>query len=377
MTASQFRGPLKVSVRVITYNHGAFIRQALDSVLAQRVDFRSELVIGDDCSTDGTRDIILEYQRRHPERIRVLLSERRFGGRHNFVRTLQACQGEYVALLDGDDYWTSNDKLQSQVDFLDSRRDYAIVFHDALVVYEDGERGSHRYCEPDQPQTSSMIDLLRGNFIPACSTMFRRSGEKVPEWLHESLFGDWPLHILNARRGKIGYSNKVMGVYRIHGGGLSHSWTNEQYFAGTATILAHVRDELDASYEPVLRGTLSRLWLDVFFPTDQLDHHLLAPAKMQAALEHWPSKFPLEGLQRRQLLAAACVRVARASISAGERLQAGAWLMRAMQYDYASVRRWGFWSLAAKACAGRRPAEWLRRGARHAVHVSKSRWDSR
>ena len=97
---------IKVSVCMITYNHERFIAQAIESVLMQETDFRVELVIGEDCSTDGTRAIVREFGERFPERIRLLLPEHNLGMMPNFVATLSACRGQYVALLEGDDYWT-------------------------------------------------------------------------------------------------------------------------------------------------------------------------------------------------------------------------------------------------------------------------------
>lgn len=108
---------MKVSVLMITYNHEKFIAQAIDSILMQQVNFDYEIVIGEDCSTDGTRAIVIQYQKEYPDKIRLLLPEENLGMHKNFVQTFRACQGEYIALLEGDDYWTSPRKLQKQVDF--------------------------------------------------------------------------------------------------------------------------------------------------------------------------------------------------------------------------------------------------------------------
>src|SRR6266478_2690508 len=123
---------MKVSVLMTTYNQEAFIAQAIDSILMQEVGFDYEIIVGEDASSDRTREIVLEFQKRHPNQIRVLLrdpidAERDraagVGGKRGFVNGLQACQGKYIALLDGDDYWTDIHKLQKQVDFLESHPD--------------------------------------------------------------------------------------------------------------------------------------------------------------------------------------------------------------------------------------------------------------
>ena len=120
---------MKVSVTIITYNHEKFIRKTLDSVLMQKVNFQYEIVIGEDCSTDNTKKILLEYQNKHPGKIRLLLAENNQGLVRNFMQTYRACKGEYIATLDGDDYWISSRKLQKQVDFLDRHGDFSMCFH--------------------------------------------------------------------------------------------------------------------------------------------------------------------------------------------------------------------------------------------------------
>lgn len=220
----------KVSVLIITYNHEKYIAQAVESALQQEVNFQYEIVIGDDCSTDHTRDILRELSRAHPERIRLLLREKKgagLPGKSNFVATLKACQGQYVAMLDGDDYWTDPRKLQKQVDFLENRPDSVICFHNALMVYEDGSAPPCNMCPTDQKEISTIEDLLKRNFIPSCSMVFKRGlfGE-LPRWFNESPTGDWLLSLLNAEHGSIGYINEVMAAYRIHGKGY---WSQQDY----------------------------------------------------------------------------------------------------------------------------------------------------
>src|SRR5437762_2102790 len=110
----------KLSAYLITFNQAQFLSQALDSILMQRVSFEYEIVIGDDGSTDGSADLIKSYQRRWPEKIKPVLQEKNVGMMRNAVDTLENCHGEYVACLEGDDYWTDPDKVQCQVDYLDT-----------------------------------------------------------------------------------------------------------------------------------------------------------------------------------------------------------------------------------------------------------------
>jgi glycosyltransferase involved in cell wall biosynthesis len=212
---------MKVSVAMVTYNHERFISQAIESALMQQVNFDYEIVIGEDCSTDHTRDIVIDYQQRYPDKIRLLLPEKNLGAKKNGIQVHKACQGEYIALLDGDDYWTFPHKLQKQVDFLDTHPECAICFHSVKVIYDDCSQEPFIRRPPRQKEIYALKDLLVDNFIPACSTMFRNGlfGE-FPDWFHVLPIGDWLLHILNAQHGDIGYINEVMGARRVHSGGV-------------------------------------------------------------------------------------------------------------------------------------------------------------
>jgi glycosyltransferase involved in cell wall biosynthesis len=114
-----YASPIKVSVAMITYNHERYIAKALDNVLSQSTNFDYEVIIGEDFSTDNTRSIIIDYQKRYPDKFQLLLNDKNIGMHKNTAQVLRACRGQYVALLEGDDYWTSTHKLQLQVDFLD------------------------------------------------------------------------------------------------------------------------------------------------------------------------------------------------------------------------------------------------------------------
>ena len=219
---------MKVSVLITTYNQEGFIGQAVSSALIQEVGFAYEIVIGEDASTDQTRAIVQELAREHPNKVRVLFRDAAaaqrdraagVGGKGSWVNCLQACQGEYVALLDGDDYWTDPRKLQKQVDFLDCHPDFAISFHNARVVYADGKESANPPLP--QPEVLSLEDLLVVNPMPACSVVFRRGlfGE-LPDWFRKVTLGDWAIHIMNAQHGKIGCINEVMAAYRLHADGM-------------------------------------------------------------------------------------------------------------------------------------------------------------
>ncbi len=137
----------KVSVVCTAYNHAPYIRDALEGFLAQRTDFPVEILVNDDASTDGTAAILREYAARYPARIRVFCQEKNLyaQGLSPYDAALYpAARGDYIALCEGDDYWTDPEKLQRQADFLDAHPDYSACVHNTLLHYADGSR-------PDAP----------------------------------------------------------------------------------------------------------------------------------------------------------------------------------------------------------------------------------
>jgi glycosyltransferase involved in cell wall biosynthesis len=248
----------KVSVAMITYNHENFIAQAIRSVLMQDIDFPIELVVGEDCSTDGTRNIVKELAEKHPNKIKTLLRDKNLGGCENFRQVTAACSGEYIAILEGDDYWTSPNKLQRQVDFLESHPEYAICFHNVIRVCEDRSKEPQNYCPVNQKIISTLKDLIVENFIPTCSVMFRRGlYSEFPDWCYNLAMGDWPLHIFNAQHGKIRYLNEVMGVYRVHSGGVWSSMKDIQRCKETIMMLDYLNAYPHFQYERQIKITKS------------------------------------------------------------------------------------------------------------------------
>jgi len=162
----------KVSVAMITYNHEKCIAQAIESVLMQETTFPIELVIGEDYSTDNTREIVKRYAALRPDVIQPLLHERNVGMRGNGDAVLEACRGQYIACLEGDDYWTSPQKLQRQVDFLDQHPDYSICGHRFMNVFSDHPEWPPS-ASPVQKESGTLRDILRWNYLLTCTVMYR------------------------------------------------------------------------------------------------------------------------------------------------------------------------------------------------------------
>jgi glycosyltransferase involved in cell wall biosynthesis len=227
----------KVSVSIITYNHEQFIAQALESALAQEVNFYYEILVGEDQSSDRTREIVRDYATRYPDRIRLILHDYpedyvRINGNRNFFNNILNARGEYVALLEGDDYWTDPLKLRKQVDFLDRHPECSACFHNVRVLHEGTpEHDRTFHSTPLKKKFFTLSDIVSAHFIPTCSTMFRNGFyPSFPDWFYQVSMGDWPLHVLNAEHGSYGYIDDVMAVYRVHPAGL---WSGSK----TITIL--------------------------------------------------------------------------------------------------------------------------------------------
>jgi glycosyltransferase involved in cell wall biosynthesis len=256
-------GCMKLSVMIITYNHERFIKQAIESVLAQRVNFDYEIIIGDDCSTDGTRDIIMDFHRRYPGRLVSILRKQNMGAMRNVEATLAACRGQYLASLEGDDYWTCDAKLQRQVDFLDRHPDHAICCHRGRVLNETDK--SLPDVIPDKPAGSYTIeDLFEYNWIMTCSVVYRWGLiGKLPDWFTEMKLGDWPLNALVARFGKINLMDDVMAVYRAHSGGVWSSRPRSSQLYEITRMLLALDKQLDFQYTRAIRRTLARSYFDM------------------------------------------------------------------------------------------------------------------
>lgn len=210
-----------VSICMISYNHEPYIAQAIESVLMQVGDFSIELVIGEDFSKDRTRAICLEYEGKYPDKIRLLKRNSNVGASINFVDTLQNCHGKYVAILEGDDYWTDRFKLQKQVNFLEANSSFSMCFHDVEDLYADGKFGQATYCSGLGKDTFDIYDETAFVNIPTLSVLFRNRVFKLPNDFTEMAIGDWPLFMLLSEKGDFKYLDEVMGVYRKHQGGVN------------------------------------------------------------------------------------------------------------------------------------------------------------
>ncbi|MGG0671155.1 glycosyltransferase [Sporosarcina koreensis] len=213
-----------VSVNCITYNQEAYIRDAIESVLMQITDFQYELLIGEDCSTDSTLQIVEEYAKEYPDKIRIITSERNVGARQNSVRLQRESKGKYIAICEGDDYWIDPYKLQKQVDYMEANPTCTLCFHNAFLV-----RGAKKEEEkkPSLIKKSNLYynkaksnynagELALLGFIPTSSFIYRREFmDHPPEWYYTAVVGDNALKLITTSHGYAHFIDDNLGVYRI------------------------------------------------------------------------------------------------------------------------------------------------------------------
>ena len=164
----------KITVICISYNQEKYIRQTLEGVIMQKTDFDFEVIISDDYSTDNTANIIREYEKKYPDIFRIFYHDKNMGSINNFIFALSRTKSKYVALCEGDDYWTDPYKLQKQVDFLEAHPDYSICFHPVRVIYENNPDKTEVFpTKKILKNDFSFKHLLKINFIQTNSVVYR------------------------------------------------------------------------------------------------------------------------------------------------------------------------------------------------------------
>jgi len=214
-----------VSVLVLTYNHETFLGQALDSILSQRVAFDLEVWVGEDCSADRTAEVLASHVARYSGIIKPIYREKNVGLHRNFVDTMSRCQGKYIALLSGDDYWIDTYKLQKQVDFLEEHPEYVLVCGNALILFQDTPSARVTLARDSLESFDfGTRDLLLTNPCIASTAMFRNGLVKeFPPIYFRATGEDRQLWLLLSLHGKCRFINEVLGVYRKHGRSITGS----------------------------------------------------------------------------------------------------------------------------------------------------------
>nr|WP_281365984.1 glycosyltransferase [Halovulum dunhuangense] len=241
-------GKPKVSVAVMTYNQSDYISEALESVLSQNTDFAIEILIHDDASTDGTQQIIDTYRSKYPDIIRTIKQKenQHSQGRRIIEILWPELQGDYIALLDGDDCWTLKDKLARQVKFLDENPDCALCQGRTRYVQGSNRRSIRSFPPRRHRQKRRELEhMAPGNFVQTSNVMIRKSMlPAIPEGFECLPFGDYALFALAAQSGWIGYINEEMAFYRIHSNNMWAQTPLEDRLAKTETVRAFIATRL-------------------------------------------------------------------------------------------------------------------------------------
>lgn len=210
-----------LSVCLITYNHAKYIKEAIDGVLMQKVNFTWELIIADDFSIDGTREIVIEYKKKYPDFIKLILQEKNVGAAKNWMDLITNPKSKYIAYFEGDDYWTDPLKLQKQVDFLEENEDYGLVHTDFITYYQKENKFTPRSKKLKIPEGNIAKELLYHNLISSPTVCFRRlilENIDLPILVNKFKIGDYFLWLEISFITKIHYLDSPTSCYRIAAG---------------------------------------------------------------------------------------------------------------------------------------------------------------
>lgn len=222
----------KISILCITYNHDKFIVETIDSLLEQKTDFQIEIIIGDDCSTDNTVLEIKKYLKNN-NNIKLIERSQNIGFMNNFIDTYNQCNGKYIAICEGDDYWTDNNKLQMQVDFLENNNDYVLT-HTNVFTFNN----KNNLCQLKPDSYKYENNIYNKNEISTLTAVFRNFNIDFSEKWSQFMMADWPLWISLSEKGQFKYFDKKTGVYRINETGIwQNGWKDK---AGSERLLNEV-----------------------------------------------------------------------------------------------------------------------------------------
>ncbi|WP_452227718.1 glycosyltransferase [Lacinutrix sp. MEBiC02404] len=209
---------LKVAIWMVTYNHEGFIQQAIESVINQETNFSFKIFIGEDCSIDNTRQICIEFKKKYPNSIELILHDNNIGSFNNAMSVYEKCfesEAKYVALLEGDDYWTDPFKLQKQVDFLEVNPDYEVCFTNIRIVDENNTITKEALITDNRKTEYKQKDLPI--WAPTLTRVYRnRDFKNLPNTPGMDTF----ILLWQSKFGKIKFINEITGSYRKHGGGI-------------------------------------------------------------------------------------------------------------------------------------------------------------
>ena len=222
-----------LSVYVATYNHENYIVRALDSILMQKTKYNFEVLVGEDCSTDSTRSVLKEYEKQHPNKLQIFYREKNmYGTACNNAQDLKnRCKGKYIIALEGDDFWTDENKIEKQIDFLESHPEYIAVAHNCVVVGEDSKPNGEVYpqCTDEEYTTMHFFsEIMPGQLTTVMYRNYMMDSNFDSSILEKGLTpGDRLLYFALLCNGKVFCMQETMSAYRhitTHGSSFSANY---------------------------------------------------------------------------------------------------------------------------------------------------------
>lgn len=250
-----------VSIAMPVYNHELYIVKAIESALMQKTNFEFEIIIGDDCSTDKTHEILQSFKEKYPDKIKLILAENNQGALNNSYNIYKNCSGKYIAMMEGDDYWIYEYKLQKQIDFLEQNIEYYGCFHDALIISDFGDditkknqyHNEFKYYSQFNKYLSDFYswNIIERNIIPTASFVFRNN-DKIEIFFKK--FADinlsliWVFQIFIVGDGKLRYFNEVWSAYNDHLKGISKTKSQNIFKRSNIKVLKRYAKEKHFKY---------------------------------------------------------------------------------------------------------------------------------
>lgn len=266
-----------VSVAMLTYNHENYIVEAIEGVLMQQTKFFVKLVIAEDCSTDRTRQIIMDYQKEYPEKIKLVIQDKNVGPYKNTSSLFENLDGKYIALCEGDDYWIDPLKLQKQVDFLEENEDCSFVFTNAEVINEVGEvRGMNVLQAPDRYYSGE--EILMDWIVPTASVLFRKLALTEKYYARSKknyYYGDIILFLSLCEYGKAYGMTQATSVYRRHSAGFMNSAGTKNFEQHKLNAINHstlIAEDFGGKYKKICYKHISDRYLVLFGSTKKLNY---------------------------------------------------------------------------------------------------------
>lgn len=223
---------IDVSIILVTYNHESYVKEALDSILKQRVDFEYEIVFADDCSTDSTKEIIKSYDSVIDNK-QYLFSDVNRGNTKNVMNAYLHCNGRYIVTLEGDDYWYSDEKIFTQYHFLEGHKEYIGVSDKRFTIDQNNRRLLSYPLWVHENRETSLEEFLKGKYFSGVETMFRNIflNKMVDEsfidlFIRDRMIGDLPLCVLLLSLGKVYILNQDFSVYRTSSSGNQNNYNS-------------------------------------------------------------------------------------------------------------------------------------------------------